>query len=69
MEDYSDDFASYARDFLNTELEESERIDALKAAIHACMGEGEEADEEEGAEKKPAAGLALVFGGPKKKKG
>lgn len=69
-EDYSEDFASYARDFLNPELDEAERIEALKAAIHACMDEGSgEEDADEGEESgAPAKGLALVFGGGGKRK-
>jgi len=66
MADYSEDFASFARDFLDPELEEGERIAALKAAINACLDAGSESDDEDeaGSEK----GLALVFGGGGKKK-
>lgn len=66
MADYSDEFAAFARDFLNPDLTEEERISALYGAIESC-GESEESMVPKS--DKPASGLALVFGGPKKKGG
>ena len=60
MADYSDEFASYARDFLNPDLDEEERIAALYAAIQACEG-GESEEAAPSSTKKPG-GLAIVFG-------
>lgn len=65
---YSEEFDGFAADALNPELSEEERVAALKAAIMACMESGGEEDEEAPGSK-PAGGLALVFGGPKKKGG
>ena len=68
MAEYSEEFAGYAKDFLDPDLSEEERITALYAAIKSCE-EGEEdtaESKEPGETSKPKTGLALVFGGGKK---
>ncbi len=64
----SDEFASFARDFLDLELDESERIAALKGAIQACIdAESGDADDEPSKGDDKSA-LALIFGKAKQKK-
>lgn len=58
-----DDFEREAVDFLDDSKPMGDRVLALKEAIRICA----EKDYGESDEKKPAGGLALVFGGPKKK--
>jgi hypothetical protein len=63
-----DDFEREAKDFLDDSLPMETRIDALREAVKLCMDEdygGGEGGSSSG-EKKPAGGLALIFG-PKKK--
>lgn len=62
-----DDFEREAKDFLDDSLPMEERIGALKEAIKICAAKDYgEADGGGAEEKKPAGGLALIFG-PKKK--
>jgi hypothetical protein len=62
-----DDYMSLAKEAFPDDDWTPERVSALKTLVKLCAGGGDEPDADDGDDaKKP--GLALIFGGPPKKK-
>ena len=63
-----DDYKSLAEEAFPDDDWNPQRVDALKALIKLCVGDGGEPDADDGSDDDKKAGMALIFGGPPKKK-